>query len=218
MKNFAVVLSGCGVYDGSEIHEATMTMLAIEQAGAGYQLFAPDIDQAHVINHLNGEVMNEKRNVLIESARIARGQIKDLKNFSAADFDAIVFPGGFGVAKNLCSYAFDGADFTVNDEVRRVILDMKKISKPIGALCISPVLMAKVLKGALVTIGTDEETATHIKEIGSVHEITNSHASVVVDEANKLITTPCYMLNGNISDIYNGAKAAIEAIFKMFNT
>lgn len=215
MTKIAVILSGCGVYDGSEIHEATMTMLVIEQAGASYELFAPDINQAHVINHLNGEVMEEKRNVLIESARIARGEIKDLKTFSAANFDAIIFPGGFGVAKNLCSYAFDGADFTVDEEVQRVILEMRAANKPIGALCISPVLMAKVLQGSLVTIGTDKQTAAHITEIGSKHSITNIHSDFVVDESNKLVTSPCYMLNGKISDIYTGAKYAVEAVLKL---
>jgi len=215
MKKFAIVLSGSGVYDGAEIHEATMTMLAIDQAGAEYDLFAPDIDQAHVVNHLNGEVMDEKRNVLVESARIARGKIAPLSAFSSEKFDAIIFPGGFGVAKNLCTYAFDGADFSVNDGVEKVIKDMHEAGKPIGALCISPVLIAKVLPGSQLTIGTDEGTATHIKEIGSEHINVEKPSGVVVDEKNKLVTNPCYMLDGKISDIYTGATAAVQAMMKM---
>ncbi|PLW94631.1 MAG: isoprenoid biosynthesis protein ElbB [Marinilabiliales bacterium] len=215
MKKFAIVLSGCGVYDGAEIHEATMTMLAVDQAGAEYDLFAPDIDQAHVINHLNGGEMNEKRNVLVESARIARGNIYPLSAFIAANYDAIIFPGGFGVAKNLCSYAFDGPGFSVNAEVEKVVKDMHAAGKPIGALCISPVMIAKILPGSKLTIGTDEGTATHIKEVGSEHINVETHSGVVVDEKNKLVTNPCYMLDGKISDIYAGAVAAVQAMLKL---
>jgi len=215
MKKFAIVLSGCGVFDGAEIHEATMTMLAIDQADAEYTLFAPDIDQAHVINHLNGEVMNEKRNVLIEAARIARGKIASLSSFDAGNFDALVFPGGFGVAKNLCTYAFDGQAFAVNAEVEKIIKDMHSAGKPIGALCISPVLMAKVLPGSKLTIGTDEGTAADIVNAGSEHIRVENHSGVVVDEKNKLVTNPCYMLDGKISDIYNGARATVQALMTL---
>jgi enhancing lycopene biosynthesis protein 2 len=215
MKKFAIVLSGCGVFDGAEIHEAIMTMLAIDQAGAEYDLFAPDIDQAHVINHLNGEEIPEKRNVLVESARIARGKIKSLSELIVSDFDAIVFPGGFGVAKNLCTYAFDGPAFKVNTEVEKIIQAFHASKKPIVALCISPVLIAKVIPWAQITIGTDEGTAAHIQEIGATHINIDSHSGIVVDKTNKLITNPCYMLDGKISDIYAGATAAIQAMIKL---
>lgn len=215
MKKFAIVLSGCGVYDGAEIHEATMTMLAIDQAGAEYDIFAPDIDQAQVINHLNGEEMNEKRNVLVEAARIARGKIAALSAFDPAKYDAIIFPGGFGVAKNLCTYAFDGPNFSVNADVEKAVKAMHAAGKPIGALCISPVLMAKILPGSKLTIGTDEGTAAHIKEVGSEHINVENHSGVVVDEKNKLVTNPCYMLDGKISDIYTGATAAVQAMMKL---
>lgn len=214
MKKFAVVLSGNGVYDGAEIHEATMTLYAIMKNGGGYEIFAPDIPQHHVINHITGEEMKETRNVLIESARIARGNIKDLKDFDAGGFDAIIFPGGFGVAKNLSSFAFDGADCSVNPDVEKSILAMVKAGKPIGALCISPAVMAKVLQGAELTIGSDKETAEAIEKMGATHK-TTTHGEVVVDEGFKLVTTPCYMLDATILDIADGANNVVKTMMGM---
>ena len=214
-KKFAVILSGNGVFDGAEIHEATMTLYAIAKNGGEYEIFAPDIKQHHVINHITGEEMDETRNVLIESARIARGNIKPLSVFSKEDFDAIVFPGGFGVAKNLCSFAFDNIDCTVNPEVERVIKEMAAAKKPIGALCISPVLIARVLGNITVTIGQDTGTAEGIEKLGAIHKNTG-HGEVVVDETNKIVTTPCYMLDANIAQIAEGADAVVKAILKLF--
>jgi len=214
-KKFAVILSGNGVFDGAEIHEATMTLYAISKNGGEYEIFAPDIKQHHVINHITGEEMDETRNVLIESARIARGNIKPLSVFSKEDFDAIVFPGGFGVAKNLCSFAFDNVDCTVNPEVERVIKEMAAAKKPIGALCISPVLIARVLGNITVTIGQDTGTAEGIEKLGAIHKNTE-HGEVVVDETNKIVTTPCYMLDANIVQIAEGADAVVKAILKLF--
>jgi enhancing lycopene biosynthesis protein 2 len=212
-KKFAVVLSGCGVFDGAEIHEATMTLYAIARNGAEYEIFAPDIPQHHVINHITGEEMNEKRNVLIESSRIARGKIKDLKEFEPENFDAIIFPGGFGVAKNLSDFAFKGAECSVNKEVEKAILDMYKLKKPIGALCISPAIVAKVLTGAIVTIGQDEATAAEIEKMGSKHEKTN-HGDVTVDRKFNVYTTPCYMLNATIVNIHDGAMNVVKAMLE----
>jgi len=214
MKKFAVVLSGNGVYDGAEIHEATMTLYAIMKNGAEYEIFAPDIPQHHVINHITGDEMKETRNVLIESARIARGNIKALSEFDAADFDAIIFPGGFGAAKNLSSFAFDGTDCTVNADVEKSILAMVKAGKPIGALCISPAIMAKVLEGAKLTIGSDKGTAEAIEKMGATHK-TTTHGEVVVDEGFKLVTTPCYMLDATILNIADGADNVVKTIMKM---
>lgn len=211
MKKFAVVLSGSGVYDGAEIHEATLSMLAIVKQGASYDVFAPDIPQHHVINHLNGEEMNETRNVLIESARIARGNIKDLAGFNASDYDALLLPGGFGAAKNLSSFAFDGADCTVNSDVERAIRGMHQAGKPIGALCISPVLLAKVLAGVSLTIGSDKGTADAVSAMGAEHK-NSGHGDVVVDETNKVFTTPCYMLDANIAQIAEGAENIVKAM------
>ncbi len=211
MKKFAVILSGCGVYDGAEIHEAVMTLYAIAKEGAEYQIFAPDIDQHHVINHYSGKEMNEKRNVLIESARIARGKIKPLSKFNQKDFDALIMPGGFGVAKNLSDFAFKGADCSVNEELKNALLEMYKNKKPIGALCISPAIVAKVIQGATVTIGTDKETAKAIEKMGGKNEITNN-GEVIVDKNNKIYTTPCYMLDATIVDIANGALNVVKAM------
>jgi enhancing lycopene biosynthesis protein 2 len=208
-KKFAVVLSGCGVYDGAEIHEATLTMLAIMQNGGVYQCFAPDIKQYHVINHLTGEEMNESRNVLIESARIARGNIKPLTEYNPADFDALIFPGGFGVAKNLSTIAFDGPNAKVNPEVERAIKETLAKKKPIGALCISPALVAKVIEGVEVTIGNDPGTAQAIEKMGGKHIVT-THGEVVHDHKYNVFTTPCYMLDATIVDIYTGASNVVK--------
>ncbi len=216
-KKFAVVLSGCGVYDGSEIHEATMTLLAIVKNGGKYDIFAPNIEQHHVINHITGEVMNEKRNVLIESARIARGKIYDLKDFKAKNYDSIIFPGGFGAAKNLSSFAFDGDKLIVNEEVTRVIKESYKNKLPIGALCIAPVVIAKVIKNTKVTIGNDPGTAEAIKNIGGENKITNNSRDIVMDKKNKIITTPCYMISdANIEDLEKGANNLVKAILEIF--
>ena len=213
-KKFAIILAGCGVYDGAEIHEATLTMLAISRQGAEYQCFAPDVDQAHVVNHLTGKEMNERRNVLVESARIARGNILSLSDFHASEYDAIVFPGGFGVAKNLCTFAFDGVECSVNEEVRVAVNEMYKARKPIGALCISPVLIAKILGDVEVTIGMDQGTASAVKSMGGKH-VNTTHGEVVVDKRNKIVTTPCYMLDANISQIADGADQVIRTILGM---
>ncbi len=211
---FAVVLAGSGVFDGAEIHEATFTLYAILKNGGEYQIFAPNINQHHVVNHITGEEMNETRNVLIESARIARGNIKDLNEFDTNDFDAIIFPGGFGVAKNLCDFAFNGADMKVIPQVETVIKDMAKASKPIGALCISPVVIAKVLDGVDVTIGQDADTASAVEAFGAHHKQTN-HGEVVVDTKYKVATTPCYMLDATVMDIHDGANNVVKAMMEL---
>ncbi len=211
MKKFAVVLSGCGVFDGAEIHEATLSMYAIVKQGATYEVFAPDIVQHHVINHLTGEEMNEARNVMAEAARIARGQVKPLSEFDPAAYDALLFPGGFGAAKNLSDLAFKGTDCQVQPDVAKAITGMHKAGKPIAALCIAPVLLAGVLPKAKVTIGQDKGTADAVVAMGAVHEPT-SHGEVMVDEENKLFTTPCYMLDANIAQIGEGAENIVRAV------
>jgi enhancing lycopene biosynthesis protein 2 len=214
MKKIAVVLAGCGVFDGAEIHEATLTLLAISRQGAQYQCFAPDIEQAHVVNHLTGKEMAEKRNVLIEAARIARGNIKPLSEYKAESYDAIIFPGGFGVAKNLCSFAFDGIKCKVNPDVEKAVRNTAVAEKPIGALCISPVLIAKILTEVEVTIGNDEGTAGAIESLGATH-IEKTHGEIVVDEKYKLVTTPCYMLDATISQIAEGAENVVKKVLEL---
>lgn len=214
MKNIAIVLSGCGVYDGAEIHEATLTMLAIDKAGAKYQCFAPNINQHHTINHITGDDMNETRNVLIESSRIARGDIKDLAQYNPDNYDAIIFPGGFGVAKNLCSFAFEGSDCVVNNDVDNAITNTHAAGKPIGALCISPALIARVIDGIDVTIGSNADTSAALEEMGAVHK-TTTHGEITLDIKNKIVTTPCYMLDATISQIANGAENLVNAVLKI---
>lgn len=211
MKKFAVVLAGNGVFDGAEIHEATLSLLAIKKLGADYEIFAPDIPQHHVINHLTGKEMNETRNVLVEAARIARGKIRDLKQLNVREFDALLFPGGFGVAKNLCTWAFDGPACKVNPDVEKVIREMTSLKKPIGALCISPVLLAKVLGNVEITIGNDPATAAGVEKAGARH-VNTGHGEVVRDPHRPVFTTPCYMLDASIVDIANGAENIVKAI------
>lgn len=211
MKKFAIILAGSGVFDGAEIHEVALSMLAISAQGCSYQCFAPDIEQHHVINHLSGEEMNESRNVLIESARIARGDVKNITEFQPTDFDVLLIPGGFGVAKNLCNFAFKGADCEVNSNVARVINQMHEAGKPIGALCISPVLVSKVLGKVKLTLGQDQDVIDNVEKMGSLH-IKTTHGEVIVDEKNKIFTTPCYMLDANILQINEGTTNIVKAI------
>lgn len=210
----AVVLAGCGVMDGAEIHEAVMTLYAIDKNGGSYQVFAPNVAQHHVINHITGEVMKESRNVLNEAARIARGKIKALTEYRAEEFDALIFPGGFGVAKNLCTYAFDGPECHVDRVVEQAILATHRAGKPIGALCISPVLIAKVLGDVTVTIGSDSGTAADIGKLGGKHE-KRQHGEVTVDRKNLIVTAPCYMLNASISEIADDAEAVVITLMKL---
>ena len=212
-KKFAVVLSGCGVLDGSEIHEAVMTLYAITLSGSSYEIFAPDVNQHHVVNHLNGSEVDQTRNVLVESARIARGKIKPLGDFSSDVFDAIIFPGGFGVAKNLSSWAFDGAGCSVNADVADAVRSMHRLHKPIGALCIAPVVIARILGGVTVTIGKDAATVKEIETLGARHQMA-LQTQVVVDEKNMIFSTPCYMLDATIVDIAEGAKAIVSEMLK----
>ena len=214
MKNIAVVLAGNGVYDGAEIHEATLTLLAIAQQGAAYQCFAPDVDQAHVVNHISGEEMPETRNVMVEAARIARGNIKALSEYKAADYDAIIFPGGFGAAKNLCTFAFDGPDCKVNPDVEKAIKATVEAEKPVGALCISPAIIAKVLGDVKLTIGQDKGTADALEALGAKH-VATTHGEIVVDEKYKVITTPCYMLDATITQIAEGASNVVAKMLEM---
>lgn len=213
-KKFAVIISGNGVYDGAEIHEAVMSLYAIHLNNCEYQIFAPDIKQHHVINHITGEEMNEERNVLTESARIARGNIKALSDFKAGDFDILLFPGGFGAAKNLSTFAFDGPDCSVNKDVEKAIIDMHKAGKPIGALCISPVIIAKVLQDVELTIGQDVETSEAIEAMGA-KAVKTKQREITIDRKNKIVTNPCYMLDSSLVDIAEGAKNTVSALLEL---
>ena len=213
-KKIAVILSGCGHQDGAEIHEATLTLWAIHKHGADYQCFAPDIKQHHVLNHITGQEMAEQRNVLIESARIARGNILDLAGFNADTVDGLIIPGGFGAAKNLCTYAFDGPDCSVNKDVEMAVKTMHAEGKPIGALCIAPVILARLLGNVKLTIGQDETTAENLTRMGSRHT-TALQGEITVDTDNKLVTTPCYMLDSRVDQIGQGADNLVKALLEL---
>jgi len=214
MRKFAVILSGCGVYDGSEIHEAVLTLLAIKKMSCDYQVFAPDIYQAEVINHYTGEPVDEERNVLLESARIARGKIFPLDRFKVDDYDALVFPGGYGVAKNLSDYAFKGSNCEVIEEIRDVVKNMHEKGKPIGGICISPVMLVSILKNIRVTIGNDENTAEDIRNMGGEH-LKAGEGDVIVDKKNKIVTTPAYMLDSDIYNVYRGIEKMIMSMLEL---
>ena len=215
-KKFAVVLSGNGVYDGSEIHEAVMTLYAINRNDAKYQIFAPDNDQHHVINHLTGEEMNEKRNILVESARIARGKAKPLSEYNAEKFDALIFPGGFGAAKNLSSFAFEGPECTVHPEVEKAVRATHEAGKPIGALCIAPVILARILGDVVLTIGKDPGTTEALEKMGAKAVKTKAR-QIAADKENKIVSNPCYMLDSSLVDIAKGANKVVKAMLKMMD-
>jgi len=213
-KKFAVILSGCGNKDGAEIHESVMTLWAIHKHGAEFQCFAPDIPQHHVLNFITGQEMDESRNVLVESARIARGNIKDLKEYDAEDYDGIIMPGGLGAAKNLSTFAFDGPHCFVNQDVERAVRDTAARGKPIGALCIAPAIIAKILGQVEITIGEDAATEAAIAQMGASHTKT-THGEIVVDRENKVVTTPCYMLDARVDQIGAGAENLVLAMLEM---
>lgn len=215
-KKIGVVLSGCGVYDGSEIHEAVLTLLAIDRNGAETFCMAPDMEFAEV-NHLSGQPTGTTRNVLVESARIARGKITDIAAIKAADLDAIIFPGGFGAAKNLCNFAVKGAAATVHPEVARLVREMAAAKKPIGAICIAPALIAAILGKEYspeVTIGSDAGTAAAINATGSIHKECPVR-ELVIDRKNRIVTTPAYMLASCISEAAEGIEKAVKAVIDM---
>jgi len=215
-KKIGVLLSGCGVFDGAEIHESVLTLLFIDRAGAEAICMAPDINQLHVINHLTSEETDEKRNVLVESARIARGEIKNLKDMSAADMDALIIPGGFGAAKNLCDFAVKGAESTIDPEVNRIICEMIDAGKPVGAVCIAPVIVVRALleKKPEVTIGNDINTASAIEKMGGTH-ISCTVDEIYIDEKHKIVTTPAYMVGPGIKDVSKGIEKLVSKVFEL---
>lgn len=224
--NIAVLLHGSGVYDGTEIHEAVLTLLAIEEAGHSYQCIAPNINQHHVINHLNGEEMDETRNVLIESARIARGDVLDVSEVKASDYDALLMPGGFGTAKNFTKWAFKGPDGEINADIKALVLDFVKSSKTIGALCMSPTTVAKALQGteyhAKLTVGSTQEPSPY--DIGAISEGVNATGAqsemktvteVAIDDELKIVTAPCYMMEASITQVRDNIAQAVKEVIRL---
>jgi enhancing lycopene biosynthesis protein 2 len=209
-----VILSGCGLYDGAEIHESVISLLALARAGAEATIAAPNIDQRHVIDHSTGEVVDERRNVLVEAARIARGKILDLSTVSAQDYDGVFLPGGFGAAKNLCTFATEGADCSIQPEVQRVLQEFHAASKPIGAVCIAPAVVVRALGGVCVTIGSDPGTASALEAMGGSH-ITQAVTECHVDTASRVVTAPAYMVETSIDQVALGIEAAVCAVLEL---
>jgi enhancing lycopene biosynthesis protein 2 len=219
MPKIGVVLSGCGFYDGAEIQEAVVTLLALDRAGAEVELMAPDIDQLHVVNHLTGnEMAGEARNVLVESARITRGNIRNIAEINANDLDALIFPGGFGVAKNLSDYAMAGPECAVNPYIHDMVVAVRRAEKPIGVICIAPAMMAKIMgsRGIKVelTIGSDEKTWADIEAMGAKHVICEV-SDVVIDKKHKVVSTPAYMEAKSISEAADGIEKLVAEVMKM---
>jgi enhancing lycopene biosynthesis protein 2 len=221
-----VIFSGSGVYDGTEIQEGVFTLLSIKKVGADAVCFAPDIQQHHVINHITGEEMNETRNVLVESARIARGDIQSLDDFDSAQLDALVVPGGFGAAKNLTEWAFSGPDGEINDQVKNAIVSMVKSKKPVAGLCMGPTVIAKALENsgvsATLTVGSTDATSPY--EIDAISQgmekagataVMKTVEEIAVDVENKIVTAPCYMMEADILQIRNNIQKAVDALVKL---
>jgi len=212
-KKVAVILSGCGVFDGAEIYEATLVQLRLDEAGVEFQCMAPNIDQMHVLNHITGEEMPEKRNVLIESARLCRGDIIDLAQANPDDYAAVIVPGGFGAAKNLSNFAVKGADMDINPDLMKFVQGMREQKKPIGLICIAPAMSPKLLgKGVKCTVGkNDDPAADAVRAMGGEH-LGCAVDQFAVDEENNLLTTPAYMLAGRISEASAGITRLVNAV------
>ncbi|QGH61827.1 isoprenoid biosynthesis glyoxalase ElbB [Serratia proteamaculans] len=215
MKNVGVVLSGCGVYDGTEIHEAVLTLLALDRAGVQAVCFAPDKPQLHVINHLSGDEMPENRNVLVESARIARGKVQPLSQADASQLDALIVPGGFGAAKNLSSFASEGAECWIDKDLAKLTQQMHKANKPIGFMCIAPALLPKLLDQQVrLTIGNDPDLGEVIDAMGGEPVICPVD-DIVVDIENKVVTTPAYMLAKSIAEAASGIDKLVSRVLDL---
>ncbi len=216
-KRVGVILSGCGFLDGAEIQEATLTLLFLDREGAKVTAMAPDVDQMHVVQHTKGEPSKgERRNVLEEASRITRGQISDVARVKAADLDALILPGGYGAAKNLCTFAVDGKAMKVNPEVERLVREMADARKPIGFVCIAPVIGAKVLgdRHPRLTIGNDPGTAEAVNAMGAVH-VEAPVDQIVVDDKNRVVSTPAYMLGPTIAPVASGIEKLVHKVVEM---
>jgi len=211
-----VVLSGCGFKDGAEIHESVLTLLALDRAGCEISCFAPDVDQAAVVDHVTGEAGAETRNVLTEAARIARGEIRDLGEARESDLDALLLPGGFGAAMNLCDFATKGSAGTVNEDLAALLRAMHDAKKPIGAICIAPGAVALALgdRKPTLTIGTDAGTAQAIEACGAIHQDCPVD-DCVVDAEQKIASTPAYMLGPSIAHVATGIDRCVAEVLKM---
>ncbi|MCB9482199.1 MAG: isoprenoid biosynthesis glyoxalase ElbB [Desulfobacteraceae bacterium] len=216
MTSIAIILSGCGVNDGTEIHEAVITMLCLDKKNAHISYFAPDINQSSVIDHISHSIMSEPRNIKTESARISRGNIKDIKEADPEKLDAVIFPGGAGVIKNFSKIFQNPKNPDINSDISKLVSDMHSHKKPVGAICISPLLVAAILGKfqPLLTIGNDINTAKMIEDFGGIHQKCNFD-SIVFDEKNLIVSTPAYMLSKGPAQVYEGISKLVEKIFEL---
>ncbi len=221
-----ILLSGCGVYDGSEIQESVLAMLAVSQSGAEYVCIGVNADQHHVINHQTGEEMKESRNMLVEAARIARGNILPINEVTPADIDGLIIPGGFGNAKNFTKWAFEGPDGAILPEVKLFLVNLANVGKPIAALCVSPVVVAKALEGSIIhptlTLGTSKEESPYdiasfskgLEKTGA-HTVEKSIREIQVDQENRIITAPCYMMDATLPEVWGNIQLAVQELVKL---
>ncbi len=220
MAKVGVILSGCGFLDGAEIYETVLTLLHLDKAGAEVVAMAPDKNQHHVVNHLKGAGTGEIRNVLVESSRLMRGNIKNLNEVNAGELDALILPGGFGVAKNFCSFAFEGPDCSFDEDIAKMVLDVHNAGKPVGAICISPALIAKIfekIKPVKLTIGTDEGIAQAVSSLNATHVVC-PETECVVDSENKIVTTPAYNIDGvKIANVEQGISKLVSEVISMIS-
>lgn len=227
-KKIGILLSGCGVYDGAEIQETVLAMLAIQEAGAEYVCIGVNQQQHHVINHLTGEEMPESRNMMVEAARIARGSIVEIQAVQPADIDGLVIPGGFGSAKNFTKWAFEGPDGRILPEVKLLLVNLMNVGKPIAALCVSPVVVAKAMEGSAfelqMTLGSTKEESPY--DIASFHQglektgvlpTEKTVSEILIDTKNKIVTAPCYMMEANLLEIRKNIQQAIQALISLMN-
>lgn len=218
MPKVGVVLSGCGAQDGAEIHESVITLLALDQAGVDVKIMAPDMNQFHVINHLTDEEMDTSRNILIESARIARGNVVDVATVTGDELDALLFPGGTGMAKNIFDYAMAGAECTIINDVQRLTMEILEAGKPLGAICIAPVMVAKILqkmgRNGKVTGGCNEGISNDIQTMGIETESVGP-GDIVIDEKNKIVTTPAYVEAQSIKEAAEGIEKLVDKVLEM---
>lgn len=212
----AVVLSGCGYLDGAEVQEAVLSLYFLDRAGAKVRCFAPARPHMHVVDHVTTDAMpEEQRCVRRESARISRGQVEALEAFSVVDFDALVLPGGYGVAKNLSSFATQGAQGALEPSFERVLLAAIEAQLPTAAICIAPAILAMALKkagkSATLTIGQDPQVAAAIESLGVKHQVCQA-GEAVIDARAKIVSTPAYMLDSCPKDVGAGIESAISKV------
>lgn len=219
IKKCALILAGCGAKDGAEITESVSLMIAFDQAHFHVQAFAPNRSFHHVIDHAADQIVeSENRNMLVESARIARGNVLPLQELAEDDYDVICFAGGFGVAKNFCNFASEGKNAVLENDVKDILFRFIRAHKIVSALCISPILLALAakelqLKDAKITLGDGSSEAAEIVQTwGITHEPKKVHEASI-DKVNRFVTAPAYMdAQASPKDIFASATSLVKGV------